>query len=192
MLKTSREVVDLISSGSMAPFVLVRLGFNTPLLATDHSTEVSHDAGQGNEFYLNDKGLVSVSPPSALSEVSRDLFDIIFEDAEGTLKQTLDQENVGVPILVTMGFLDMPDATMTTHRLVIYRGTISSVSWGIDEDRSVVRLKCSGPLAKLLQVTNRTTSDASQKRINAKDNAFEYSHDTSSERTLKWGDSKAD
>ena len=192
MLETTQEVIELISKGNMAPFVMVRLGFDTPLLATDHSTHVIHESGQGAETYLNTAGLVSVSPPNALAEVSRDIFDIVFEDAEGSLKKILNTESVGVPVLVTMGFLSMPEAKMTSSRLVIYRGRISSAGWRNEDDASIVSLKCTGPLSKLLQVTNRTTSDASQRRINPKDTAFEYSHDTSDERTLKWGDSDSD
>ncbi len=192
MLQTSPEIVELIESGNIAPFMLVRLGFTTPLLCTDHSINVTHNAGFGDEVYKTDTGLLSVSPPNALPDVARDLFNLVFEDAEGTLKRILDTENLGVPLIVTLGFLSMPSTEMTPYRLVIYRGRIGSANWSIEEDASIINIKCTGPLAKLLQITNRTTSDDSQRKINPNDTSLEFSHSTSDEKTLKWGDATTD
>lgn len=186
MLQTTQEVTDLIASGNIAPFLLVRFGFTEPLLATDFGRDLEHD----NETYRADKGLVSVTPPSALSEVSRDIFSLVFKDSDDSLKTVLDRENIGVPIIVTLGLLKMPEKEMTDARLVIYRGRISSASWGIQDDSSLVSIKCTGPLAKLLQVTNRTTTTSSQSKINAIDTCFDYTYATSDEQILNWGGSE--
>jgi len=74
---------------------------------------------------------------------------------------------------------------MWSEVLPIYHGKVSSTSWSIEDDAPTVKIECSGPLTKLHQIRDRTTTPISQQALYPADTSMAFAHDT--EKTLHWG-----
>lgn len=182
MLQVSAGLLALIIARAVAPTVLVAIDFPSGSI---YATDAPYDVTSGGITYLADAGLVSMSPPNSSPELSRDLFTIVFSDVDTTLRQIVDAENIGVPVNVIGVFTNVSTMVMYAEELPIYSGRISSVNWSITDDAPAVSLECSGPLAKLKQIRDRTTSPDSQQALFPADTCMDFAHDTG--KTKKWG-----
>jgi hypothetical protein len=64
---------------------------------------------------------------------------------------------------------------------------LSSFNSKIEGDEHMLDLQCVGPITKLQQLTNRSTTDASQRKEYPNDAAFEKVFDSENTATKKWG-----
>lgn len=184
MLQITEGLKQIIEDATTTPFILVKLEFRDQTICV---TDAPRDLEYENFLYTADGGLKGVSPPQAEADVSRDLFNIILTDATGELRQLLDIENIGVKVSVKCGFVDPNTDQIHPYYLNIYNGKISSVGWKIEEDSPDVTIQCSGPLTKLKQITNRTTTSSSQKQYHPTDTSLDLAYDSTNTATIKWG-----
>jgi hypothetical protein len=184
MLQVSASIGTKIANKIIAPFVLIKFDFTAGAIFV---TNAPRNIDYNGDIYLADGGLVSVSPPKAQAEISRDLFVIKVTDADSSWRTELDAENIGVPVTVLTGFADITTGEIDGEYLDTYIGKISHVGSEISEDEPFVEIQCSGPLTKLHQITNRTTTESSQKRRYPADTCMDYAFDTEDSKTRKWG-----
>ena len=178
MLNVSDTLRANLESFDIKTNVLVKIDFSTPILYTDSPSDITYNG----DTYISGP-ITGVSPPKAEGQINRDVFDISFDDPDYTIEQMLINDPSGVPSEVNIMIGD--------EFLPLYKGRTSNFVSAIrDGDQGIqneVTVTSTGPLAKLYQVSNRTTTEASQKNIHANDNAFDYSYDTQNNATLKWG-----
>jgi hypothetical protein len=184
MLQIEVGLLNLINQGMLAPFVLIEIAFPS---GSVRLTDAPRDITYNSNVYTADGGIMSMSPPSVQGEVSRDLFDIVLGDADNAMRTLLDSENIGVPVNIHAGFFVIATNAIHNEFLDIYHGIISSASWVVEDDNPSVTIQCSGPLTKLHQVINRTTTSASQNSFYPADTSMDLSYDSSNETTIKWG-----
>ena len=184
MLQVSVDLLNLITAKLVAPSILVKLAFSSgSILMTDAPREIPYNG----DLYLPDAGIKQVSPPKASPELSRDLFEVMIGDVDNSLRTLLDLESIGVPVYITSAFTIVETGLLHNEFISVYKGKISSVSWEINEDEPKVTIQCSGPLSKLHQVTNRATTENSQKLHFPLDTSMDFSSDSETVSTIKWG-----
>jgi len=185
MLQINLSLTELLSSDVIVPYFLVRLDFSSvsPIYITDAPYDIVYE----ENIYSSDGGLLSLSPPKAEADVSRDLFNIVVSDVTNELRQILSYESIGVPASITASFISSETNELIPEYLPVYSGTISKASWVIDKDSPNITIECSGPLTKLRQITNRSTNSSNQKAFYPADTCMDNSYDTNSEATKKWG-----
>lgn len=185
MLQVSAALGTAISESTIAPFAVVKFEFTSGDI---NITDAPHDVVYQSETYTASGGLKSLSPPNNNNELSRDLFFIELTDHDSAFRTELDQENIGVPITIKSGFIDITTNLIISEYIDVYHGKISKVSWElVDNEEPIINIECSGPFVKLQQIINRTTSEKSQKSVYPNDTSMDKSYDTENEATIKWG-----
>jgi hypothetical protein len=146
-------------------------------------TNAPSDFTRNSQVYAADGGLKELSVPKVEAGVTRDLFSLNFTDVDFTLRDMLDIECSGTVVQVFLRYTTPVGA----RDLDIYTGTMSSFSSKVENNEHLITVTCVGPFSKLQHVTNRSTTDSSQKAVHSGDTAFSHVHDSDNEETIKWG-----
>lgn len=185
MLQVSNNILNAISDPTIIPYFLVKFTFTNLTVSV---TDAPYDIVYNNTTYDADGLLNTVSPPKTQADLSRDLFEISLGDPTGYYRSTFNTQSIGVRASIACGFINSETMAPLNEYIDVYNGRISKVSWSSEKDAPIVVVECSGPLAKLKQITNITTNKESRNQLGySQDTSMDKAYDSENESTIKWG-----
>lgn len=187
MLQVTSLLRSVLESDTIAPVLLVSIGFSPAVGGPIYITDAPRDITYLGNSYSADGGLRGLSPPKAENQVSRYLFDVSLGDPDGTYRALFNIESTGVPVTIVAGFVDLQNKTLYPDFLPIHAGKITNTAYTVESDSPVIMIQCSGPFLKLQQIINRVTTESSQKFYHPNDTSMDKSFDANNEEIKKWG-----
>ena len=173
-----------IEKNVQSPVVLLEIDFGS--LGIEHLTTAPYDLAIGGNLYSHDSGVVSMSVPAAQKNLSRDFFTVGFESTDkseaGYRYKFTENGHTGIPVTIKVAYIT--STGVPTSTLEVYNGISDSVIDQIGEAGAVLLVTFRSPLTQLQSSKVFLTTEASQARRDAADEAFKYSHNTFN---FQWG-----
>jgi hypothetical protein len=180
----SSTVESILSSGSINFFFLIKLSFNSNYYITSYSNDIVYD---GNTYSANG-GLFEVDSPKFSSVVDREAYRILVLDNLNAMKTEIDNNVIGKPIEVKLGFIDSNGSPIvnTSDVLSIYKGYVDNPVISNDWDRKVITFEGTSALADLDMVNSFITSRDGMDQKSSTDTSFDQIYESSAIE-VKWG-----
>jgi len=180
----SSTVESILSSGSIDFFFLIKLSFNSTYYITSYSNDILYD---GNTYSANG-GLFEVDSPKFSSVVDREAYRVLILDNLNAMKTEIDNNVIGKPIEVKLGFIDSNGSpiTNTSDVLSVYKGYVDNPVISNDWDRKVITFEGTSALADLDMVNSFMTSRDGMDQKSSTDTSFDQIYESSAIE-IKWG-----
>jgi len=174
----------------VTPIVLLDVKFTTGGSALKY-TDCPYDFTDGNNgTYSADGTIIAISPPKSEGVIDRDIFSFTLADPNFALKTRFDTQSTGVECEIRVKLINS-NLEVIPGEIGVFKGNISAIRYYIEGDlksaKSLIDVTCTGPLAKLQQVTERLTTQESQQAVHPNDTCFNRSFDTQNQSTIRWG-----
>jgi hypothetical protein len=180
----SSTVESILSSGSINFFFLIKLSFNSNYYITSYSSDIVYD---GNTYSANG-GLFEVDSPKFSSVVDREAYRVLVLDNLNAMKTEIDNNVIGKPIEVKLGFIDSNGSPILTPAdvLSVYKGYVDNPVISNDWDRKVITFEGTSALADLDMVNSFITSRDGMDQKSSTDTSFDQIYESSAIE-VKWG-----
>lgn len=180
----SSTVESILSSGSINFFFLIKLSFNSNYYITSYSSDIVYD---GNTYSANG-GLFEVDSPKFSSVVDREAYRVLVLDNLNAMKTEIDNNVIGKPIEVKLGFIDSNGSPILTPAdvLSVYKGYVDNPVISNDWDRKVITFEGTSALADLDMVNSFMTSRDGMDQKSSTDTSFDQIYESSAIE-VKWG-----
>jgi hypothetical protein len=180
----SSTVESILSSGSINFFFLIKLSFNSNYYITSYSSDIVYD---GNTYSANG-GLFEVDSPNFSSVVDREAYRVLVLDNLNAMKTEIDNNVIGKPIEVKLGFIDSNGSPILTPAdvLSVYKGYVDNPVISNDWDRKVITFEGTSALADLDMVNSFMTSRDGMDQKSSIDTSFDQIYESSAIE-VKWG-----
>jgi len=184
MREFSSTVESILSSGSIDFFFLIKLSFNSTYYITSYSNDIVYD---GNTYSANG-GLFEVDSPKFSSVVDREAYRVVVLDNLNAMKTEIDNNVIGKPIEVKLGFVDSNGSPILTPAdvLSVYRGYVDNPVITNDWERKAVTFEGTSALADLDMVNSFMTSRDGMDQKSSVDTSFDQVYESSAIE-VKWG-----
>jgi len=174
----------------ITPIVLLDINLTTGGGALKYTTAPYDFVDGNNGTYSANGTILELTPPRAEGIVDRDIFSFTLADVGFALKSRFETESTGVSVEIRVKLIDS-DLQVIPGNLGVFKGNISAVRFYNEGDNEFpeprIDITCTGPLAKLQQVTERVTTETSQKASHPNDTCFDRSFNTENQTNLRWG-----
>lgn len=180
----SPTVESLLNSDNIKFFFLIKLSFNSDYYLTSYHEDILFE---GNTYSAN-SGLFEVDSPKFSSVIDREAYRIVVLDNFNEMKQEIENNVVGKPIEVKLGFIDVNGNALTNPEdtVSVYKGYVDSPSSANDWDRKIVSFEGTSALADLDMVNSFVTSRDGMDQFSSADTSFDQIYENSAIE-IKWG-----
>jgi hypothetical protein len=180
----SSTVENILLSGNIDFFFLIKLSFNSNYYITSYSNDIVYN---GNTYSANG-GLFEVDSPKFSSVIDREAYRVLVLDNLNAMKTEIEANVVGKPIEVKLGFVDSNGNPITTPSdvLSIYKGYVDNPVISNDWEQKVITFEGTSALADLDMINSYITSRDGMDQKSLTDTSFDQIYENSAIE-VKWG-----
>jgi hypothetical protein len=180
----SSTVENILLSGNIDFFFLIKLSFNSNYYITSYSNDIVYNG----DTYSANGGLFEVDSPKFSSVVDREAYRVLVLDNLNAMKTEIEANVVGKPIEVKLGFVDSNGNPITTPSdvLSIYKGYVDNPVISNDWEHKVITFEGTSALADLDMINSYITSRDGMDQKSLKDTSFDQIYENSAIE-VKWG-----
>jgi len=180
----SSTVENILLSGNIDFFFLIKLSFNSNYYITSYSNDIVYN---GNTYSANG-GLFEVDSPKFSSVIDREAYRVLVLDNLNAMKTEIEANVVGKPIEVKLGFVDSNGNPITNPSdvLSIYKGYVDNPVISNDWEQKVITFEGTSALADLDMINSYITSRDGMDQKSLTDTSFDQIYENSAIE-VKWG-----
>ena len=180
----SSTVENILLSGNIDFFFLIKLSFNSNYYITSYSNDIVYNG----DTYSANGGLFEVDSPKFSSVIDREAYRVLVLDNLNAMKTEIEANVVGKPIEVKLGFVDSNGNPITTPSdvLSIYKGYVDNPVISNDWEQKVITFEGTSALADLDMINSYITSRDGMDQKSLTDTSFDQIYENSAIE-VKWG-----
>jgi len=180
----SSTVENILLSGNIDFFFLIKLSFNSNYYITSYSNDIVYNG----DTYSANGGLFEVDSPKFSSVIDREAYKVLVLDNLNAMKTEIEANVVGKPIEVKLGFVDSNGNPITTPSdvLSIYKGYVDNPVISNDWEQKVITFEGTSALADLDMINSYITSRDGMDQKSLTDTSFDQIYENSAIE-VKWG-----